>query len=137
MRGLVNALQAFDYPAPKLEIFLILEAADLETQAAVLSLDLPPHFRTILVPDHAPRTKPKALNYALQFACGEFVVVYDAEDRPQPDQLRRALDVFRQGSPQLGCVQAQLNIYNPRASWFTRGIMAQTPLEINPVPRHF
>lgn len=135
--GLVNALQAFDYPAPKLEIFLILEAADLETQAAVLSLDLPPHFRTILVPDHAPRTKPKALNYALQFACGEFVVVYDAEDRPQPDQLRRALDVFRQGSPQLGCVQAQLDIYNPRASWFTRGIMAQTPLEMNPVPRHF
>jgi glycosyltransferase XagB len=118
--GLAQALQAIDYPLPKLEIFLILEAADLETQAAVLSLDLPPQFRTIVVPDRAPRTKPKALNYALQFAHGDFVVVYDAEDRPQPDQLRRALDIFRQSMPQMGCVQAQLNIYNPRASWFTR-----------------
>lgn len=118
--GLVQALSALDYPAPKLEIFLILEAADLETQATVLSLELPPHFRTIVVPDRSPRTKPKALNYALQFAQGDFVVVYDAEDRPQPDQLRRALDVFRQSTPQTGCVQGQLNIYNPRASWFTR-----------------
>jgi len=118
--GLVQSLQALDYPAARLEVFLILEESDLETQAAVLGLALPAHFRTIVVPDHAPRTKPKALNYALPFARGEFVVVYDAEDRPEPDQLRRALDLFRQGPAQLGCVQAQLNIYNPRASWFTR-----------------
>ena len=118
--GLVQSLRALDYPAAKLEILLVLEAADVETQAAVLALALPAPFRTVVVPDQAPRTKPKALNYALQFARGEYVVVYDAEDRPHPDQLRRALGVFRQGSPQLGCVQAQLNIYNPRASWFTR-----------------
>lgn len=118
--GLVQSLQALDYPAARLEVFLILEEEDLETQAAVLAFDLPAYFRTIVVPDQAPRTKPKALNYALPFARGEFVVVYDAEDRPEPDQLRRALDLFRQGPAQLGCVQAQLNIYNPRASWFTR-----------------
>ncbi len=118
--GLVQSLQALDYPAARLEVFLILEERDLETQAAVLGLALPACFRTIVVPDHALRTKPKALNYALPFARGEFVVVYDAEDRPEPDQLRRALHLFRQGPAQLGCVQAQLNIYNPRASWFTR-----------------
>ena len=116
--GLVRALQALDYPRAKLEVLLVLEAADLETQAALLSLRLPPGLRTVIVPDAGPRTKPKALNYALQLARGEYVVVYDAEDRPQPDQLRRALDVFRRGPPQLGCVQAQLNIYNARASWF-------------------
>lgn len=126
--GLVRALQALDYPRAKLEVLLVLEAADLETQAALLSLRLPPGFRTVVVPDGGPRTKPKALNYALQLARGEYAVVYDAEDRPQPDQLRRALDVFRRGPPELGCVQAQLNVYNPRASWFTRGLMAQTPL---------
>ena len=74
------------------------------------------------------------MNYALQFARGDFVVVYDAEDRPQPGQLRRAWDVFRQSPPGLACLQAQLNIYNPRQSWFTRGIMAQTPQEVNRVP---
>ena len=74
----------------------------------------------LVVPDRAPHTKPKALNYALQFARGDFVVVYDAEDRPQPDQLRRAWEVFRHAPPELGCLQAQLNIYNPRQSWLTR-----------------
>ena len=124
---LVQALQALDYPPAKLEVLLILEAADLGTQAALQSIRLPPGFRTVIVPDGGLRTKPKALNYALQLARGEFVVVYDAEDRPEPDQLRRALDMFRRGPPRLGCVQAQLNIYNPRASWFAHGIMAQRP----------
>ena len=73
-----------------------------------------------MVPDRRPAHQAQGLNYALQFARGDFVVVYDAEDRPQPDQLRRAWDVFRQSPPGLGCLQAQLNIYNPRQSWFTR-----------------
>jgi hypothetical protein len=120
LAGLVRALGALDYPRAKLEVLLILEASDLETQAALLALGPPPHFRTVVVPDGRPRTKPKALNYALQFARGDYVVVFDAEDRPQPDQLRRALETFRRHPPDLGCVQAQLNIYNARASWFTR-----------------
>jgi cellulose synthase/poly-beta-1,6-N-acetylglucosamine synthase-like glycosyltransferase len=117
---LIRSLAALDYPRAKLEVLLILEAADIDTQAALLALQLPHGFRTIVVPDAQPRTKPKALNYALQFARGDYVVVYDAEDRPQPDQLRRALETFRSHPPDLGCVQAQLNIYNARASWFTR-----------------
>ncbi len=117
---LLQALEALDYPRAKLEVLLVLEAADLDTQAILLSLHLPPAFRTVIVPEGGPRTKPKALNYALQLARGDYVVVYDAEDRPEPDQLRRALAMFRRAPPQLGCVQAQLNIYNPRASWFAR-----------------
>jgi len=125
--GLVQSLQALAYPRAKLEILLVLEAVDTEMQVAVLAMRLPGNFRTVIVPDGAPQTKPKALNYALQFARGEYVVVYDAEDRPEPDQLLRALTAFEHGPHQLGCVQAQLNIYNPRSSWLTRGIMAQTP----------
>ncbi|HWB45827.1 MAG TPA: glycosyltransferase [Hyphomicrobiaceae bacterium] len=118
--ALVAALRRLDYPPARLEILLLLEAGDVETQAALLALDLPGNMRTVMVPDHAPRTKPKALNYALQFARGDFVVVYDAEDRPQPDQLRRAAAAFHDAPADLGCLQAQLNIYNPRQSWFTR-----------------
>jgi glycosyltransferase XagB len=120
LAGLVRSLEALDYPRAKLDVLLVLEASDLDTQAALRALPLPYGFRTVIVPDAGPRTKPKALNYALQAARGEYVVVYDAEDRPQPDQLRRALEVFRRGPPDLGCVQAQLNIYNPLDSWFTR-----------------
>jgi cellulose synthase/poly-beta-1,6-N-acetylglucosamine synthase-like glycosyltransferase len=118
--GLILSLRALDYPPVKLEIFIVLEAVDTETQAAVSRLALPGNFRSLIVPEGGPQTKPKALNYALQFARGDFVVVYDAEDRPQPGQLRRAWDVFRQSPPGLACLQAQLNIYNPRQSWFTR-----------------
>jgi cellulose synthase/poly-beta-1,6-N-acetylglucosamine synthase-like glycosyltransferase len=137
--GLVQALKALDYPKSRLEIFLVLEADDIEMQAAVMAMDLPGCFRTILVPDEPPRTKPKALNYALQFARGDYIVVYDAEDRPEGDQLLRALATFRRHPPTLGCVQAQLNIYNPRASWIARGIMAQTPgvCAIIPIARQF
>jgi cellulose synthase/poly-beta-1,6-N-acetylglucosamine synthase-like glycosyltransferase len=120
LSGLIHALTALDFPAHRLEILLILEENDLDTQAAILALGLPSHFRAIVVPDKAPQTKPKALNYALQFANGDFIVVYDAEDRPEPDQLRRALAAFANGPADLGCVQAQLNIYNPNSTWFSR-----------------
>jgi len=119
LAGLMAALSALDYPAAKLEVLLVLEADDIDTQAALLELALPGNFRTVLVPPGEPRTKPKALNYALQLARGHFVVVYDAEDRPEPMQLRHAWEVFRRAPPGLGCLQAQLNIYNARESWLT------------------
>jgi cellulose synthase/poly-beta-1,6-N-acetylglucosamine synthase-like glycosyltransferase len=77
-------------------------------------------MRVLVVPDGMPRTKPRALQYALQLAHGDYVVVYDAEDVPEPDQLRRALAALRAAPDRLGCLQAQLNIYNSRASWLTR-----------------
>jgi hypothetical protein len=124
---LVAALSALDYPASKLDFILLIEAADLAMQAALLVQPLPPQMRVLVVPDSQPRTKPKALNYGLQFARGALVVVYDAEDRPQPQQLKRAATLFAHAPARIACVQAQLNIYNPRDTWFTRGIMAQTP----------
>jgi glycosyltransferase XagB len=60
------------------------------------------------------------LNYALPFARGEYLVIYDAEDQPEPDQLRRAFDAFRAGPANLATVQAQLNIYNVSDSWLTK-----------------
>lgn len=117
---LISALTAIDYPRSKLDIILLIEAMDLAMQSALLVQPLPAHMRVLVVPDSQPRTKPKALNYGLQFARGALIVVYDAEDRPQPQQLRRAAAMFARGPARLSCVQAQLNIYNPRDSWFTR-----------------
>ncbi len=124
---LLGALTALDYPADRLEIILVVESVDAETQAALRAAALGRHVRVLVVPDGSPRTKPRAIQYALQFAHGDYVVVYDAEDMPEPDQLRRALAVMLAEPGSLGCLQAHLNIYNSRASWLTRGIMAQTP----------
>ena len=118
--SLVAALQRLDYPAAKLDIKLILEAVDRRTIEAAYRLALPGNFEIVIVPDVAPRTKPKALNYALPLARGEYVVIYDAEDRPEPGQLREALRVFAEGPPNLAAVQARLNLYNASQNWLTR-----------------
>ncbi|WP_108681682.1 glycosyltransferase family 2 protein [Methyloceanibacter sp. wino2] len=120
LRPLLHALSRLDWPAAKLDIKLILEAADTETVAAAHGLRLPANVELVVVPDRGPRTKPKALNFALPLARGDYLVVYDAEDRPEPDQLRRAYQAFRAGPPNLATVQARLNIYNPEANWLTR-----------------
>ena len=118
--GLTRALSRLDYPAAKLDIKLILEAVDAETIAAARALDLPGNVEILVVPDLHPRTKPKALNYALPFARGDYLVIYDAEDRPERDQLRKALAAFRQGPPNLACLQSKLNLYNADDNWLTR-----------------
>jgi cellulose synthase/poly-beta-1,6-N-acetylglucosamine synthase-like glycosyltransferase len=117
---LARTLSRLDYPAAKLDIKLILEEVDAETVAAARALDLPGNVETLEVPDLHPRTKPKALNYALPLARGEYLVIYDAEDRPERDQLRKALAAFRAGPPNLACLQAKLALYNTFDNWLTR-----------------
>ena len=117
---LIAALSRLDYPAAKLDCLLVIEDVDAATKLAILKCALPPWMRVIIVPDGALRTKPRALNYALKLARGDYVVIYDAEDRPEPDQLRRAYAAFKSGGASLGCVQACLNVFNARQSWLTR-----------------
>jgi len=117
---LITALSRLDYPPHKLDIKLILEADDAATFAAIQNLNPPAQFQILRVPPLAPRTKPKACNYALATARGAHVVIYDAEDIPDTDQLRKAATAFHAGGPQLACLQARLNYYNPRENWLTR-----------------
>ena len=77
-------------------------------------------FEVLRVPDIQPRTKPKACNYALNFARGEFTVIFDAEDRPERDQLRKAVGAFRSLDAAVACLQARLNFYNADENWLTR-----------------
>jgi glycosyltransferase XagB len=117
---LVAAIRALDYPPEKLDVKFVLEADDVETRRAFAQLDLGPPFSILTAPPFGPRTKPKALNVALPFAYGSFTVVYDAEDVPEPDQLRRALDIFTVADRRLACVQASLTIDNTGDSWLAR-----------------
>lgn len=117
---LVAALRRLSFPAAKLDILLVLEEVDQETRAAAARLRLPPFMRIVIVPESQPRTKPKAMNYALQYARGAFVSVYDAEDLPHPRQLRDVQATFASSRDEVVCVQAKLNIHNRTASWFSR-----------------
>lgn len=118
--ALLAHLASLDYPASKLEVLLLVEEDDHETLAAVQAAKPPAYFTLLTLPPGQPRTKPKALNVGLLFARGEFLVVYDAEDRPEPDQLKKAVVAFRKGSEHLTCVQAALNYYNREENSLTR-----------------
>lgn len=118
--ALIEALRAIDYPAEKLEIFLITEEDDTPTREALRTARPPDHMRILTVPRGSPQTKPRALNFALRFARGDIIAIYDAEDVPDPAQLRRAAAKFAACGDDLACVQARLSIYNPEQTWFTR-----------------
>ncbi len=124
----VRAMQALDYPKDKLEIFLLLEEDDEETVNKIGELQLPENIKAIVVPHSLPKTKPKALNYGLRFARGEFTVVYDAEDVPDSDQLKKAVTAFAKSSDNTICVQAKLNFYNPRQNLLTKIFTAEYSL---------
>ena len=117
---LIRALSRLDYPIAKLDIKLIIESTDRKMQRALERFDLPANMDVIIAPESHPRTKPKALNFALHFARGEFVVIYDAKDQPEPDQIRKALVAFENGPKTLACVQARLNFYNAGENWLTK-----------------
>jgi cellulose synthase/poly-beta-1,6-N-acetylglucosamine synthase-like glycosyltransferase len=126
---LVAALERIDYPKHALDIKLLVEADDLDTLAAALAAAREPHIEVVFIPASKPRTKPKALNVGLGLTRGDYVVVYDAEDRPHPAQLRAALTAFEEHGDSLACVQAPLVIDNAKASWIARQFAAEYAIQ--------
>ncbi len=128
---LLKAIDRLDYPKKLLDVKLLLEKDDLKTIQAIDQFDLDWNYQVIFVPSGLPRSKPHACNYGLLLAFGEYLTIYDAEDRPDPDQLKRVLQRFHDKrewtfktfgdyNSQLACVQASLNFYNFKENLLTR-----------------
>ncbi len=117
---LMHNLGALDYPAEKLEVLVLLESDDTETIEAARAAQPPATVRLVVVPDAMPKTKPKACNVGLFLARGELLVIYDAEDRPEPQQLRKAVAAFEQAGPKTICMQARLRYWNFSSNLLTR-----------------
>jgi cellulose synthase/poly-beta-1,6-N-acetylglucosamine synthase-like glycosyltransferase len=117
---LASALRKLNYPRAKLDIKLLLEEGDVETIEAAKKLQLESIFEIVRIPPSQPQTKPKACNYGLHFAHGELVTIFDAEDKPEPDQLKKVVVAFRKAPPNVACIQARLNYYNREENWLTR-----------------
>lgn len=112
VKHLIEHIEAMDYPKAKLDVKLLCEEDDTETISAIRKMHLPPHYRLTIVPESQPKTKPKACNFGLLQATGKYVVIYDAEDRPEADQLKKAILAFMKSPADVACVQARLNYYN-------------------------
>jgi glycosyltransferase XagB len=130
---LVARVEGLRYPRQKLCILLLIEHDDHETLAAARELGIPfcpgsgeeapaEHLRVLVIPPGGKKTKPNALNAAMPIVAGEdceFVTIYDAEDRPDPDQLLKAIGTFRAAPPELACVQAELAFWNDDTNWIS------------------
>lgn len=117
---LMQNMRDIDYPQGKLEILLLMEEDDHETIDAARESHPPETVTFVIIPDGLPRTKPRACNVGLFFAKGEYLVIFDAEDRPEPDQLKKAVVAFNKGGEKMICVQAALNYFNVYENWLTR-----------------
>jgi glycosyltransferase XagB len=114
---LLMALSALDYPKTSLDVMLLIEGDDAGTREALVAHILPAWIRMEIVPDGFPRTKPRALNHGLALVQGLYVTVFDAEDIPDPDQLKQAVLAFESAPPDVGCLQARLAIDNAPDGW--------------------
>ena len=120
IRKLIWNLRSLDYPRGKLDVKLLIEEDDDKTLNAVKDLDFPANFETIVVPFHMPKTKPKACNYGLFFCKGVYLTIYDAEDVPDSDQLKKVVCLFRKLPKDYVVLQGALNYFNKNENLLTR-----------------
>jgi len=124
----VTAISRLNYPKNKLQVMLLLEEDDRESIEKIKEMKLPEYFEMVIVPDSMPKTKPKACNFGLMKARGEYSVIYDAEDVPERDQLIKAVLAFEKSEKNVVCIQAKLNFYNPHHNTLTRLFTAEYSL---------
>jgi Glycosyltransferases, probably involved in cell wall biogenesis len=118
--NLIQSIKDIDYPQNKLDVIFLFEEHDSKTIEFAKSCKPPNTWRFFYIPNGTPTTKPKACNYGLYFSRGEYLVIYDAEDVPEPDQLKKALAAFINSGPDYACFQAYLNYYNKYENFLTR-----------------
>lgn len=117
---LVEGMRKLDYPTDRLEIRLLIEEDDQETMTAAKALNLQPPFVITPIPVSYPRTKPKACNVAIQEGDFDYLVIYDAEDQPESDQLKKAAVAFSRCPDNVACIQGKLCFYNSTHNLLTR-----------------
>ena len=119
--ALILRLKRLTYPKALLDVVLVLEAKDQVTRLTLAQTDLPPWMRVVEVPADGPlTTKPRAMNYALDFCKGDIIGIWDAEDAPASDQIEKITEAFASASPDVVCLQGILDYYNPRSNWLSR-----------------
>jgi cellulose synthase/poly-beta-1,6-N-acetylglucosamine synthase-like glycosyltransferase len=120
LKRLIKRMQAIEYPQELLEIYFVYEENDPKTKAALEGLKLPYYLKTIEVPKGQLQTKPRAMNYALDFCTGSIIGIYDAEDAPEVNQIEQVIQKFATSDDDVACIQCVLDFYNTDTNWIAR-----------------
>ncbi|KPA20093.1 Beta-monoglucosyldiacylglycerol synthase [Shimia sp. SK013] len=120
-QALIRRLTRLTYPRALLDVVLVLEQNDTLTHTTIARTALPKWMRVVVVPEGTGvTTKPRALNYALDFCKGDIIGIWDAEDAPAPDQLEQVANHFATAPSDVACLQGILDYYNPHTNWLSR-----------------
>ena len=118
---LIQRLTRLTYPKSLLEVVLVLEESDTVTRETIARTQMPSWISVIEVPSaNNLTTKPRALNYALDFCRGSIIGVWDAEDAPEPDQIEKVVTRFQDAPENVACLQGVLDYYNSKTNWISR-----------------
>jgi cellulose synthase/poly-beta-1,6-N-acetylglucosamine synthase-like glycosyltransferase len=118
---LIKNISNLDYPIDKLQVMVLVEDNDWETREALAKVNVPAHFEIFTIPTPLnPKGKPAACNIALKAVKTDYLVIYDAEDRPEPSQLKKAVKRFKELPENVVCLQGKLNWFNHKETWLTK-----------------
>lgn len=114
----LSAMKKINYPRDKYEILITARDDDTKTVGKILeSLNhLPPTFN-LLVWENFPNSKPQGLNAALEYARGDIIGIFDAEDEPHPNILNAVNTTFRE--KKVDIVQSGVQLVNVDSHWYS------------------
>jgi len=114
----LSAMKKINYPRDKYEILITARDDDTKTVGKILeSLShLPPTFN-LLVWENFPNSKPQGLNAALEYAQGDIVGIFDAEDEPHPNILSAVNTTFQE--KKVDIVQSGVQLVNVDSHWYS------------------
>lgn len=124
IRGTLNAINDLQYPQEKKQVIVVIEDTDRVTLSTISRIELKPNVEILLIPEAAPFTKGRALLHGIRKAEGEIITVYDAESRPERDQLMKAVSILSEEKSGL-CLQAKIHISNKSGNWITRNFAGE------------
>jgi glycosyltransferase XagB len=102
---------------PAFEVIIVVGHDDPETHAVALASAAGDERFRIVIDTNERKNKPKALNTGLDFASGDVIGVFDAEDQVAPDLLRAVDQRLQETGVEV--VQGATQLMNYHSRWFS------------------
>ena len=117
----LHAMSKLEYPG-ELQIYVLNDGSTDDTgEIAQYYADAFDHIHHVRVPPGSPKGKSRVLNYGLSVTSSDYVCIYDADNQPEPQAVKRLVEAAETTKGAVGAVGYVKNI-NESANWLTRMI---------------
>ncbi len=113
-----SAISNLNYPSSSIQGIIIVESTDTLTKKSIETSIIPDGFEVMEIPTLPPFTKGRAIQRALLVAKGKYITIYDAESRPEPNQVIKAVEILEKEKGKT-CLQSIIRIENAKENEIT------------------